>query len=84
MRESILPSRASSKKLKVDPVDILKGWMFMATDVTAQLSFGDSFHMLEKGHVCHFHANLLALHLIQGLDKQIHRKCHTLKPLSEL
>ncbi|KAI5922634.1 cytochrome P450 [Camillea tinctor] len=30
-------------------VDVFKWWMFMATDVIGQLSFGDSFHMLETG-----------------------------------
>ncbi|KAF4556275.1 Cytochrome P450-like protein 44 [Elsinoe fawcettii] len=29
--------------------DVLKWWLFMATDVSAHVMFGDSFHMLEKG-----------------------------------
>ncbi|KAH7318302.1 cytochrome P450 CYP684A2 [Stachybotrys elegans] len=29
--------------------DVFKWFIFMATDVIAQLTFGDSFHMLEKG-----------------------------------
>ena len=31
--------------------DILKWWTFQATDVTGELSFGESFHMLELGKV---------------------------------
>lgn len=29
--------------------DIFKWWMFMATDVIGELSFGESFKMLESG-----------------------------------
>lgn len=32
-------------------VDIFKYWLFMATDVIAELSFGQSFEMLEYGEV---------------------------------
>jgi hypothetical protein len=31
--------------------DVFKWWMFMASDVIGQLSFGDSFGMLERGIV---------------------------------
>ena len=31
--------------------DVLKWWTFMATDVSALLFFGDSFHMVETGQV---------------------------------
>jgi cytochrome P450 len=31
--------------------DILKWWTFMATDVSALLMFGDSFHTIERGRV---------------------------------
>ena len=31
--------------------DILKWWTFQATDVTGELSFGESFRMLELGKV---------------------------------
>lgn len=33
--------------------DVLKWWMFMATDVIGELSFGESFKMLESGKVRH-------------------------------
>ena len=36
---------------KTGEADILKWWTFMATDVIGELSFGDSFHMLEQGKV---------------------------------
>lgn len=32
-------------------VDVYKWWMFMATDVIGELSFGESFRMLEYGKV---------------------------------
>lgn len=31
--------------------DVFKWWMFMATDVIGELSFGESFKMLESGKV---------------------------------
>lgn len=31
--------------------DVFKWWMFMASDVIGQLSFGSSFQMLERGEV---------------------------------
>lgn len=31
--------------------DIVKWWFFMATDIIGELTFGDSFHMLETGKV---------------------------------
>lgn len=30
--------------------DVFKWWLFMATDVIGELTFGDSFRMLELGH----------------------------------
>jgi cytochrome P450 len=32
--------------------DVFKWWFFMATDIIGELSFGDSFGMLEAGKVC--------------------------------
>lgn len=34
--------------------DVLKWWTFMATDVSALLMFGDSFHAIETGQVIVF------------------------------
>lgn len=31
--------------------DVFKWWLFMATDIIGELSFGESFHMLETGKV---------------------------------
>ena len=31
--------------------DVFKWWLFMATDVIGELSFGESFRMLEAGEV---------------------------------
>lgn len=32
--------------------DVFKWWLFMATDIIGELSFGESFRMLEMGEVC--------------------------------
>ena len=32
--------------------DVFKWWLFMATDIIGELTFGDSFRMLEIGKVC--------------------------------
>lgn len=32
-------------------VDVLKWWLFMATDIIGELSFGESFRILEAGEV---------------------------------
>lgn len=31
--------------------DVSKWWYFMASDIIGELSFGESFHALERGHV---------------------------------
>jgi cytochrome P450 len=36
--------------------DVLKWWTFMATDVSALLMFGDSFHTIEQGQVSESYA----------------------------
>jgi cytochrome P450 len=33
-------------------VDILKWWTLMATDISSQIMFGESFHTIEAGEVC--------------------------------
>lgn len=33
-------------------VDIFKWWRFLTTDVIGEMSFGESFQMLERGKVC--------------------------------
>lgn len=38
--------------------DVLKWWTFMATDISALLMFGDSFHATENGQVIVFHPPL--------------------------
>lgn len=34
--------------------DVFKWWTFLATDTVGELSFGESFRMLEYGKVCSF------------------------------
>lgn len=36
--------------------DVLKWWLFMATDIIGELSFGESFRMLELGKVINLHS----------------------------
>jgi cytochrome P450 len=33
--------------------DVYKWWLFMTTDIIGELSFGESFRMLESGKVCY-------------------------------
>lgn len=40
---------------KTGTADIFKWWTFMATDVIGELSFGESFRMLELGKVYSTH-----------------------------
>lgn len=40
---------------KTGAADIFKWWTFMATDVIGELSFGESFRMLELGKVYSTH-----------------------------
>lgn len=47
-----------------DVADILKWWTFYTTDVITQLSFGESFHMLEHEKVC----TVLADKLLVSID----------------
>lgn len=41
----------SEEMLQRGAADVFKWWMFMATDVIGELSFGESFKMLESGKV---------------------------------
>ena len=41
----------SKEMAKRGAADVFKWWMFMATDVIGELSFGESFKMLESGKV---------------------------------
>lgn len=43
-----------SEKSKNKNVDILKWWTFMASDISAHLMFGESFHTMESGKVSRY------------------------------
>jgi len=43
---------------RVGKADVLKWWTFLATDVAAELMFGESFEMIERGEVSLFHCLL--------------------------
>lgn len=32
-------------------IDVYKWWLFMATDIIVEFTYGESFHMLEHGKV---------------------------------
>jgi cytochrome P450 len=55
--ESVVREKAllAVTKIKADAVqntaDVYNWWMLLASDVSAHLAFGDSFRMLEMGHV---------------------------------
>ena len=48
-------ARLAAQKIKADAMqgsaDVYNWWMLLASDVSAHLAFGDSFGMLETGHV---------------------------------
>lgn len=43
--------RIEEEMEKRGAADVFKWWLFMATDVIGELSFGESFRMLEAGEV---------------------------------
>jgi cytochrome P450 len=55
--ESVVREKAllAVTKIKADAIhntaDVYNWWMLLASDVSAHLAFGDSFRMLEMGHV---------------------------------
>ena len=60
-------------------MDVLKWWLFMATDIIGELSFGDSFRMLEIGKVsCRTLNYSVSSKSCNRADKPI-RKINTLK-----
>lgn len=44
-------NRMDEEMGKRGAADVFKWWLFMATDVIGELSFGESFRMLEAGEV---------------------------------
>ncbi|PSN68078.1 cytochrome protein [Corynespora cassiicola Philippines] len=48
--------------------DILKWWMFMATDVIGELSFGDSFRMLDQGKSNQYVDDLAKVGFMSGIQ----------------
>jgi cytochrome P450 len=50
-RLALTLSRMKEEMTSRGAADVFKWWMFMATDVIGELTFGDSFRMLELGHV---------------------------------
>lgn len=50
-RIELAVSRISEEIQSRAAADVFKWWMFMATDIIGELSFGESFRMLEMGKV---------------------------------
>lgn len=44
-------SRMAEETQSRGVIDVFKWWLFMATDIIGELSFGESFRMLEAGEV---------------------------------
>jgi cytochrome P450 len=57
-----------------DGADILKWWTLMATDVIAHISFGESFHMIEKGKVSHVRGSRYSCEANHLPENSIHRR----------
>lgn len=49
-RIALVLSRMSEETASRGAADVYKWWLFMATDIIGELTFGDSFRMLELGH----------------------------------
>ncbi|RYN56077.1 hypothetical protein AA0119_g13422 [Alternaria tenuissima] len=48
-RTQLAVQKIGEESKKCGAADVLKWWLFMATDIIGELSFGDSFRMLELG-----------------------------------
>ena len=49
-RLALTLSRMRQEMASRGAADVFKWWLFMATDIIGELTFGDSFRMLELGH----------------------------------
>ncbi|KAI0154723.1 cytochrome P450 [Xylariaceae sp. FL1272] len=52
-------------------VDVCKWWTFMTTDVIGQLTFGESFHMLESGQVNRYIEDLQLAGIVGSVGSQL-------------
>jgi cytochrome P450 len=50
-RAALAVQRIGEETKKEGSADVMKWWMFFSTDVIGELTFGDSFRMLEQGKV---------------------------------
>jgi hypothetical protein len=51
-RAALAVQRIGEESKKTGRADVMKWWMFFSTDVIGELTFADSFRMLEQGKVC--------------------------------
>ncbi|KAI0458840.1 cytochrome P450 [Xylaria acuta] len=52
-------------------VDVYKWWMFMTTDIIGQLTFGESFHALEKGKANTYINDIRKAGLVSSIGSQL-------------
>ncbi|KAI0468215.1 cytochrome P450 [Xylaria cf. heliscus] len=52
-------------------VDVYKWWMFMTTDIIGQLTFGESFHALEKGEANTYIKDIRKAGIISSIASQL-------------
>jgi cytochrome P450 len=62
---------------KTGAADIFKWWTFMATDVIGELSFGESFRMLELGKVIMYPGHDGEIHANEDRKRNILPTCKT-------
>lgn len=69
-------SRIRDEVLREGRTDMMKWWMFLATDVSAHLMFGESFRTLEGGKVRSFPTSIFTMRKGIGLIRS--RKAGTI------
>ena len=62
-RAELAVQKIGEETEKEGKADVMKWWMFFSTDVIGELTFGDSFRMLEQGKV-DIHLIPPSLHLV--------------------
>ncbi|KAJ5646046.1 hypothetical protein N7490_002418 [Penicillium lividum] len=61
--------------------DVFKWWLFMATDVIGELTFGESFHMLENGEKNQYTKDLESLSSLQPIRTTFPNMIHLARSL---
>ncbi|CAO2649663.1 Nn.00g070480.m01.CDS01 [Neocucurbitaria sp. VM-36] len=64
--------RIGEEMKKIGAANVMKWWLFMATDIIGELSFGDSFRMLEQGRKNQYAKDLEKVAFMTGLRISFH------------